>query len=100
MVSLHTCATELNRSLNGIATRLAEQFDGVAEQATMEGWVKQVSHVNDYFPLCVSHRAFAEAAGVGWRGQPGPVGGGKGAGWGKGGEFVGGAVFKKKKKMY
>jgi hypothetical protein len=65
--------TELNRLLNEIATRLAEQFGGVAEQATMEGWVGQVSHVNDYFPACVSHRAFAEAAGVGWRGKHGLV---------------------------
>jgi epoxyqueuosine reductase QueG len=63
--------TELNRLLNEIATRLAEQFGGVAEQATMEGWVGQVSHVNDYFPACVSHRAFAEAARVGWRGKHG-----------------------------
>jgi epoxyqueuosine reductase QueG len=65
--------TELNRLLNEIATRLAKQFGGVAEQATMEGWVGQVSHVNDYFPSCVSHRAFAEAAGVGWRGKHGLV---------------------------
>ncbi len=64
---------ELNRQLNGIATRLAERFGGVAEQATLEGWVGQVSHVNDYFPVCVSHRAFAEAAGVGWRGKHGLV---------------------------
>lgn len=65
--------TELNRMLNGIATQLAEQFGGVAEQATMEGWVGQVSHVNDYFSHCISHRAFAEAAGVGWRGKHGLV---------------------------
>jgi epoxyqueuosine reductase QueG len=65
--------TELNRLFNEIATRLAEQFGGVAEQATMEGWVEQVSHVNDYFPGCVSHRAFAEAARVGWRGKHGLV---------------------------
>jgi epoxyqueuosine reductase QueG len=65
--------TELNRLLNKIATRLAQQFGGVAEQATMEGWVEQARHVNDYFPACVSHRAFAEAAGVGWRGKHGLV---------------------------
>ena len=65
--------TELNRLLNEIATRLAKQFGGVAEQATMEGYVGQVSHVNDYFPACVSHRAFAEAARVGWRGKHGLV---------------------------
>ena len=65
--------TELNRLLNEIATRLAAQFGGVAEQATMEGWVEQMGHVNDYFPHCVSHRAFAEATGVGWRGRHGLV---------------------------
>jgi len=63
--------TELNRQLNEIATRLTEQFGGVAVQATMEGKVGQVNHVNDYFPHCVSHRAFAEAAGLGWRGKHG-----------------------------
>jgi epoxyqueuosine reductase QueG len=65
--------TELNRLLNEIATRLAEQFHGVAEQATMQGWVEKVTHVNDYFPACASHRAFAEAAGLGWRGKHGLV---------------------------
>lgn len=64
--------TELNRLLNEIATQLAEQFGGVAEQATVGGWVEQIDHVNDYFPHCVSHRAF-EAAGVGWRGKHGLV---------------------------
>ena len=65
--------TELNRLLNDIAGQLAERFSGVAEPATVEGWVEQVKHVNDYFPHCVSHRAFAEAATVGWRGRSGLV---------------------------
>jgi len=65
--------TELNRLLNHIASQLAGRFGGVAEAATVEGWVGQVKHVNDYFPHCVSHRAFAEAAGVGWRGRSGLV---------------------------
>jgi hypothetical protein len=65
--------TELNRLLNEIATRLAEQFHGVAEQATIQGWVEKASHVNDYFPACVSHRAFAEAGGVGWGPEAGPA---------------------------
>ncbi len=65
--------TELNRLLNDIAGQLAERFSGVAEGPTLEGWVEQVKHVNDYFPNCVSHRAFAEAAGVGWRGRSGLV---------------------------
>ncbi len=65
--------TELNRLLTDIASQLAGQFGGVAEPATVEGWVEQVKHVNDYFPHCVSHRAFAEAARVGWRGKSGLV---------------------------
>ena len=65
--------TELNRLLNEVASRLAARFGGVAEGPTLEGWVEQVKHVNDYWPHCVSHRAFAEAAGVGWRGRSGLV---------------------------
>ena len=65
--------TELNRLLNDIASQLVERFGGVAELATVEGWVEQVKHVNDYFPHCVSHRAFAEAARVGWRGRSGLI---------------------------
>jgi len=64
---------ELNRLLNHIASQLARRFGGMAEMATLEGWVGQVKHVNDYFPHCVSHRAFAEAAKVGWRGRSGLV---------------------------
>jgi hypothetical protein len=44
--------TELNRLLNHIATQLAGQFGGVAEAATVEGWVEQVKHVNDYVCAC------------------------------------------------
>ncbi len=63
----------LNRSLNHMATVLAERLDGVAEQATMAGWAGHVGHVEEFFPNCVSHRAFAEAAGVGWRGKHGLI---------------------------
>jgi epoxyqueuosine reductase QueG len=63
----------LNRLLSDIATQLASRFGGTADMATLEGWVDQVKHVNDYWPHCVSHRAFAEAAGVGWRGRSGLV---------------------------
>jgi epoxyqueuosine reductase QueG len=63
----------LNRLLNHFSTELAAQFGGVAEQPTIEGWVKNVEHVTDYFPNCVSHCSFAEAAGVGWRGRHGLI---------------------------
>ena len=65
--------TELNQLLRDVASQLAERFGGVAEAPTVEGWVEKVKHVNDYWPNCVSHRAFAEAASVGWRGRSGLV---------------------------
>lgn len=60
---------DLNRTLNHITSVLASELGAVAEKATIEGWAGKVHHVNDYFAHCVSHRAFAEAAGVGWRGR-------------------------------
>lgn len=59
----------LNRTLNQFTAALTEKFGGVAEQATVEGWAGAVGHVRDYWAHCVSHRAFAEAAGLGWRGR-------------------------------
>jgi len=64
---------ELNRALNHVSATLSAEFGGVAEQATMAGWAGQVQHVQDYFSHCVSHRAFAEAAGLGWRGRHGLI---------------------------
>jgi len=65
--------TELNRLLNESGSRLAEKFGGAAEQATIGGFVGHVTHVNEYFPVTVSHRTFAEAAKVGWRGRHGLI---------------------------
>jgi epoxyqueuosine reductase QueG len=64
---------ELNRALDRVSRALAEGFGGIAEGATLEGLVGQVTHVRDYFPLCVSHRSVAEAAGLGWRGRHGLI---------------------------
>jgi epoxyqueuosine reductase QueG len=64
---------ELNRTLDYVSSSLAAEFDGVAEKATIEGWAGKVQHVDDYFAHCVSHRAFAEAAGLGWRGRHGLI---------------------------
>ena len=63
----------VNDALNRVAAVLAERFGGVAEQATVAGWAGKVKHVMEYFPHCVSHRAFAEAAGLGWRGRHGLI---------------------------
>ena len=64
---------ELNHTLNWLAGELCDEVGGAVEQATMEGWAHTVQHVSDYFPNCVSHRAFAEAAGIGWRGRHGLI---------------------------
>jgi epoxyqueuosine reductase QueG len=69
---LNQCArasTGLNRLLTSLTSQLAQRFGSVADGPTLEGWVDQVKHVNDYFPHCVSHRAFTEAAEVGWQGK-------------------------------
>lgn len=63
----------LNHTLNDFTNALVARFGGVAEQATIEGWAGQVRHVEEYFAHCVSHRVFAEAAGLGWRGRHGLI---------------------------
>lgn len=64
---------ELNRILNTIAGCLAGKFGGIAEQATTEGLTQKIKQVEEYYGLCVSHRAFAEKAGLGWRGKSGLI---------------------------
>jgi epoxyqueuosine reductase QueG len=64
---------ELNRALDHVSSSLAAEFGGVAERATLEGWTGKVQHVGDYFAHCISHRAFAETAGIGWRGRHGLI---------------------------
>ena len=70
--------TELNRRLNDIASQLVGRFGGVAEAATVEGWVEQVKHVNDYVCACrttptasptapsLRRRGWAGEGGVAW----------------------------------
>lgn len=61
----------LNEAVTRVAARLAADFGGVAEGATLEGRAGQVKHVSEYYPHCVSHRAVAAAAGLGWIGKHG-----------------------------
>lgn len=60
---------EVNGALDHVAESLAARFGGIAEQPTLAGWVDKVGHVSEYSPHCISHRVFAEAAGLGWRGR-------------------------------
>lgn len=64
---------EINRILNRISHTLAEKFSGIREQATVEGYTHKVKKVEEYYDLCLSHRAFAEEAGLGWRGKSGLI---------------------------
>jgi len=64
---------EVNRCLAGISRTLAERFRGIAEGPTIEGIAGKLSHVTEYFPRCVSHRAVAEVARLGWRGKHGLI---------------------------
>ena len=65
---------ELNRTLNSISAKIAEEFAGIALPAT---WATEtgatLEHVRDYFGRAVSHRVIAELAGLGWRGKNGLV---------------------------
>lgn len=61
----------LNEAVTRVAARLAGVLGGVAEGATLEGRAGKVKHVSEYYPHCVSHRAFAAAAGLGWIGKHG-----------------------------
>lgn len=64
---------ESNRILNRISQALAEKFSGIREQATVEGYTHKVQKVEEYYDLCLSHRVFAEEAGLGWRGKSGLI---------------------------
>lgn len=55
---------EINRILNRISQALAEKFSGIREQATVEGYTHKVRKVEEYYDMCISHRAFAEKAGL------------------------------------
>jgi epoxyqueuosine reductase QueG len=64
---------EINRILNQISQALAEKFSGIREQATVEGYTHKVKKVEEYYGMCFSHRAFAQEAGLGWRGKSGLI---------------------------
>lgn len=61
--------TRLNEALDKTAGRLADETDGIGIPATTSGIVDQVMHVEDYYPIAVSHRVGAEVSGLGWRGK-------------------------------
>jgi len=59
----------LNDALNRTAERLAREGGGFSVLATTHGISTVVTHVEDYYPITVSHRVAAEQSGVGWRGK-------------------------------
>jgi epoxyqueuosine reductase QueG len=63
----------LNDALDETSTTIASEIGGVAIPATIEGIAAEIGHVEDYYPLVVSHRVAAEQSGVGWRGKNGLI---------------------------
>jgi len=59
----------LNRALDTTAGKIAEESEGIAFPATLEGVAVELSHVEEYYGMAVSHRVAAEQAGIGWRGR-------------------------------
>jgi epoxyqueuosine reductase QueG len=59
----------LNKALNETSEVIAGKTGGIAIPATMTGVSAKIGHVEDYYPLVVSHRVAAERSGVGWRGR-------------------------------
>jgi epoxyqueuosine reductase QueG len=59
----------LNQALNETSSSMAERIGGVAIPATTSGMITVIEHVEDYYPVVVSHRVAAELSGVGWRGK-------------------------------
>lgn len=59
----------LNRALNEASSSMAERIGGISIPATMGGIATEIEHVEDYYPIVVSHRVAAELSGVGWRGK-------------------------------
>jgi hypothetical protein len=59
----------INQVLNRMAVSIASRFDGIPLKATIGGEVGYIDHVQQYFPMVVSHRVVAEKSGLGWRGK-------------------------------
>jgi len=59
----------LNDALNQTADRLAREAGGYSIPATTSGLASVITHVEEYYPITVSHRVVAEQSGVGWRGK-------------------------------
>ncbi len=59
----------LNQALNEASSAMAERIGGIAIPATTVGIATKIAHVEDYYPIVVSHRVAAELSGVGWRGK-------------------------------
>ncbi len=60
---------ELNQQLGILSEKIADLIQGIPLLPTIDGLVKKISHVREFFPLTISHRLIGELAGMGWRGK-------------------------------
>lgn len=59
----------INQVLNRMSSSIASHFNGIPLKATIGGIIGKIDHVQDYFPMVISHRVVAENSGIGWRGK-------------------------------
>ncbi|MFX0050807.1 MAG: hypothetical protein ACFE8U_05875 [Candidatus Hermodarchaeota archaeon] len=59
----------LNQQLRILSEKIANLTQGIPILPTIDGLVGRINHVQEFFPLTVSHRLIGELAGIGWRGK-------------------------------
>ncbi|UCE12555.1 MAG: hypothetical protein JSV04_10200 [Candidatus Heimdallarchaeota archaeon] len=60
---------KLNNELKILSEKVAIATQGIPILPTIDGIVGKISHVQEYFPMTISHRLIGEFAGMGWRGK-------------------------------
>lgn len=60
---------KLNQQLQILSEEIADLIQGIPIFPTIDGLVGKINHVQEFFPLTISHRLIGEYAGMGWRGK-------------------------------
>ena len=60
---------ELNSQLRILSEETSDLIKGIPILPTIDGIVGRINHVQEFFPLTISHRLIGDIAGMGWRGK-------------------------------
>ncbi|MFX0183309.1 MAG: hypothetical protein ACFE95_09545 [Candidatus Hodarchaeota archaeon] len=60
---------KINHQLHLLSEEIADHIQGIPILPTIDGLVGKINHVQEFFPLTISHRLIGEYAGMGWRGK-------------------------------